>query len=194
LMKEKDIDEVIKEFGKFDFVMSEGVLHHLPEPKVGFKNVAKCVESGGELMVHVYRRLGPIREFTDNLMQSIAREMKPEECYEWCKQFTKLGEVLRKQRIKIKIPDVPALGWVGGEYDLQEFVYNYIVQCYWDWEETLNFEENNMENFDWFYPNYASRHTIEEVVGWFVESGFDVIGLPKANFKGVTVIGKKRRQ
>jgi SAM-dependent methyltransferase len=40
----------------FDIGYSLGVLHHLPEPEAGFREMASRVKSGGEAFVWVYRR------------------------------------------------------------------------------------------------------------------------------------------
>jgi 2-polyprenyl-3-methyl-5-hydroxy-6-metoxy-1,4-benzoquinol methylase len=40
----------------FDFVLSWGVLHHLPDPELGFRKVASQVKNGGTLHVMVYHK------------------------------------------------------------------------------------------------------------------------------------------
>jgi len=40
----------------FDFVLSWGVLHHLPDPELGFRKVASQVRKGGTLHIMVYHR------------------------------------------------------------------------------------------------------------------------------------------
>jgi SAM-dependent methyltransferase len=39
---------------KFDYAFSVGVLHHLPDPKGGFKSLASKVKPGGEISAWVY--------------------------------------------------------------------------------------------------------------------------------------------
>ena len=41
---------------KYDFVLCWGVLHHLPDPELGFKKVSRQVRNGGILHVMVYNR------------------------------------------------------------------------------------------------------------------------------------------
>jgi SAM-dependent methyltransferase len=43
--------------GRFDLVYSLGVLHHLEDPQVGVRALAKLVRPGGELRIYVYRTL-----------------------------------------------------------------------------------------------------------------------------------------
>ncbi|MDR3637926.1 MAG: methyltransferase domain-containing protein [Isosphaeraceae bacterium] len=38
----------------FDFVYSLGVLHHLPDPEAGFRNLLRFVKPGGEIQVYLY--------------------------------------------------------------------------------------------------------------------------------------------
>jgi SAM-dependent methyltransferase len=56
---------------KFDYAFSVGVLHHLPDPRAGFKSLAAKVKSGGHLSAWVYgaennewitRWVNPLRE------------------------------------------------------------------------------------------------------------------------------------
>jgi SAM-dependent methyltransferase/uncharacterized protein YbaR (Trm112 family) len=39
---------------QFDFVISHGVVHHLPEPEKGFNNLVSKVKKGGEVFIWVY--------------------------------------------------------------------------------------------------------------------------------------------
>ena len=38
----------------------------------------------------------------------------------------------------------------------------------------FNKEENNAINYDWYHPQLATRHTLEEVIGWFEENGLQI--------------------
>ena len=46
----------LRENRVYDFVLSWGVLHHLPDPRLGFKRVASQVKLGGLLLVILYHR------------------------------------------------------------------------------------------------------------------------------------------
>lgn len=60
---------------KFDFVYSIGVLHHLPYPEKGFKQLLKCLKPNGVLFAWVYGKEGnsllkvllPLRRITTKL-------------------------------------------------------------------------------------------------------------------------------
>jgi len=38
----------------FDFVYSIGVLHHLPNPEAGFRNILRYLKPGGEIQIYLY--------------------------------------------------------------------------------------------------------------------------------------------
>ncbi len=46
----------------FDLVFSDGVIHHTPDPKGAFRELARLVRPGGALYVWVYPREGKLRE------------------------------------------------------------------------------------------------------------------------------------
>ncbi|MCS6947726.1 MAG: hypothetical protein NZM12_08940 [Steroidobacteraceae bacterium] len=45
-------------------------------------------------------------------------------------------------------------------------------------------------NYDWYHPQLASRHTLEEVVGWFHEAGLDIVQ-EHTDFYGITLRGRR---
>jgi hypothetical protein len=47
------------------------------------------------------------------------------------------------------------------------------MKCFWN--DELSFEENAVINYDWYHPQLATRHTVEEVRGWFASAGLDVV-------------------
>lgn len=175
-------------FGQFDFVMSEGVLNFTGDMEKAIANCAKLLAPGGTLMVHVYHKGTVPRELMDDHLREIAGSLKAEECLEWCKQFTNLGKVLFEQKVDVTIPDVPALGWKAGTFPLQEFVFYHMVRCFWDWQGTSSFDECNLDQFDWYAPMIATRHTTEELVRWAEKAGLMVVKTPKANRTGAAVV------
>jgi ubiquinone/menaquinone biosynthesis C-methylase UbiE len=38
----------------FDFIYSIGVLHHLPDPEVAFRNLLRFLKPGGEVQIYLY--------------------------------------------------------------------------------------------------------------------------------------------
>jgi hypothetical protein len=51
-------------------------------------------------------------------------------------------------------------------------------------------DENNAINYDWYHPQIATRHSLEEVLGWFNDNGL-LITHQFVDHYGITVRGKK---
>jgi SAM-dependent methyltransferase len=68
--------------GGFDFVYSIGVLHHLPDPAAGFRNLARYLNPGGTIAVWVYgyenngvvrKVVEPLRRLSTRVPRSLLR-------------------------------------------------------------------------------------------------------------------------
>lgn len=174
----------------FNFIICDGVIHHTPDPHQGFLILARYLANQGIISLHVYKKMGPLREFTDDFIRSYSTGLDFKKCYRFCEDFTKFGQALSAAKVKIKIPaDIPILQVKKGEYDLQRFIYYNLFQCFWN--ENLSFKENNLVNLDWFHPACASRHTKQEIIGWFKEAKLGQIKSFQANESGVSVRGVK---
>ncbi len=46
-------------------IFSEGRTHHTDSTRAALEAVARLLAPGGRLLFYVYRRKGPVREFTD---------------------------------------------------------------------------------------------------------------------------------
>lgn len=157
----------------FDTIISEGVLHHTPSTERAFASLVPLVRPGGELMIYVYRKKAPIREFTDDYVRDRLAAMAPEEAWEALRPLTKLARALAELKVEVEVEeDVPLLGIRAGRYDVQRLIYYDIAKLFWN--ENLEFEENNHLNFDWYAPTYAHRHTEDEVRGWYTSRGFEI--------------------
>ena len=61
---EADLTKNIKNFGKFDFIHCQGVLHHTNNPQIALKNLAGAVNENGLIYIWVYFKVGR-REILD---------------------------------------------------------------------------------------------------------------------------------
>jgi ubiquinone/menaquinone biosynthesis C-methylase UbiE/uncharacterized protein YbaR (Trm112 family) len=157
----------------FDVVFSEGVLHHTPSTERALKSLVPLLRPGGELMVYVYARKAPIREFTDDYVRGQLAGMTPADAWEALRPLTKLGQALSELETEIEVAeDVPLLGIKAGRYDVQRLVYWNVAKLFWN--SDMTFEENNHLNFDWYAPTYAWRQTEDDVRRWYAESGLEV--------------------
>ena len=158
----------------FDFVISEGVLHHTPSTREALRRIAPLLKRGGEIAFYVYAKKALIREFTDDSVRSKLANLDPNEAWEALLPLTKLGKALGELNVSISVPeDIPLLGIPKGEIDIQRFIYWYICKMYYRPE--YNLEEMNHVNFDWFAPAYSHRQTPEEVTQWCEEAGLEVM-------------------
>lgn len=174
----------------FDYIISDGVIHHTPDPLKGFLTLAKYLTRKGIISIHVYKKMGPMREFTDDFIRSFSTKNDFKQCSKFCQDFTRFGKTLSDAKVKIHIPaDIPILQIKKGDYDLQRFIYYNVFQCFWN--ENLSFKENNLVNLDWFHPAYASRHTEQEIINWFKAAKLRQIKSFRANESGVSVRGVK---
>ena len=138
----------------FDAAFSIGVMHHSPDPRRAFAQVARKVKPGGRLAVWLYRKNVAPQEWINTAARAITTRMPPRVLEPLCAAAGVLGSVpvLRKTLNKVaNFSNHP------------------------DW--TLRV----CDNFDWYAPKYQSHHTVKELSRWFAEEGFaDVVELPPA--------------
>lgn len=157
----------------FDFIMSEGVLHHTEDTHAALQALAALLRPSGQIGFYVYRKKAPLREYADDYVRELLQNRSPDEAWNMMESLTKLGKALADLKAEVEISeDVAVLGIRAGRYDIQRLIYYTMFKCYWN--DRLTFDENVHVNFDWYTPRYASRHTIEEVRGWIEEAGLTV--------------------
>jgi SAM-dependent methyltransferase len=172
-IEEGDLLGDLSGLGRFDFVYCQEVLHHTADPRRALANVRALLEPGGELAVYVYRQKAPVREYTDDFVRRAIEELPYEEAMEVSRAIAEVGRALSAVGATVRVPDVPVLGIEAGEYDVQRFVYHFFMKCFWS--EELDPEANAAINYDWYHPQLCSRHTVEEVRGWFEGEGLRVV-------------------
>jgi len=171
--EERDLLGDLTGLGEFDLIYSQEVLHHTGDPGGAFRNLAELLAPGGELAIYVYKVKPPIREYTDDLVRDRISELPYDEAMAAMRQITELGRALTDLNVEVTVPDVDVLEIPGGTYDVQRFLYHFFGKFFWNSE--LDFESNAAINYDWYHPQLATRHTLEEVEGWFADSGLDII-------------------
>ena len=135
----------------FDVVYSIGVLHHTPDPRRAFHEIARRVKPGGHLAVWLYRRNTPPQEWVNSGLRTLTTRM-PEQLLEpLCAALGGLGSVPVLKRTLNKLAN---------------------FSNHPDW--TLRV----CDNFDWYAPRYQSHHSLDELKLWFTEEGFvDILEL-----------------
>jgi len=173
----------------FDFVCADQVIHHTKNTKLAFKSLVKHLSFKGIISIYVYKLKGPIREFADNYIRENTTKMSESECLEFSKQISLLGRDLSKINQKITIQkDIPILDIKSGTYDIQRFFYWNFLKCFWAEDDDL--ERSIGVNFDWYYPKYAWRHTVQEVRGWCKETRIKLTYIQEIE-SGISFTGKK---
>jgi SAM-dependent methyltransferase len=173
----------------FDVAFSEGVLHHTDSTEAALKAVARKIKPGGRFLFYVYRKKGPIREFTDDFIRYKLQGLSLEEAWQALYPLTKLGKLLGDLNVEIDIPEpIDLLEIPAGKIDLQRFIYWHVFKAFHD--PTLSLDELNHMNFDWYAPKNAHRQTLAEVRQWCAEAGL-AIERQVEEPAGITVIAVK---
>lgn len=175
----------------FDFILSEGVLHHTPSTRGALLSLAKHLKPGGAIAFYVYAKKAPVREFTDDFIRAKLCRMTPSDAWNTLIPLTKLGRALGELNVSVDVPEtVDLLGIPAGRIDVQRLFYWYFCKMYHRPEFTV--DEMNHVNFDWFTPTYSHRQTPEEVRAWCVEARLDVEEM-KVELAGITTVAVRRR-
>lgn len=175
--------------GSFDAIFSEGVLHHTDSTEGAIHALAPLLKEGGLFLFYVYRKKGPIREFSDDFIRGQMQSMTPQEGWDAMMPISKLGKILGDLNIDIDIPeDIDLLEIKAGKLNLQRFFYWHVLKSFYRPEYSM--DEMNHINFDWFAPKNAFRQTPEEVRQWCLESGLDVVH-ERVEEAGITIVARK---
>lgn len=188
--QQKDLLADLSDLGQFDFIYCQEVLHHTNDPKGAFLNLCKLLDTQGEIAIYVYKQKAPIREFADDMIRQRISNLPYEEALAAVAEITNLGKALTELKATVTIPEVKILDIPAGDYDVQRLLYHFFLKCFWN--PDLSQEENVVINYDWYHPQLCSRHTIEEILGWFDEAGLSVVQ-QHVDFYGITVRGINAR-
>jgi SAM-dependent methyltransferase len=176
----------LEPLGAFDLIYSQEVLHHTADPKGAFLNLCQRLAPGGEIAIYVYKVKAPMREYADDYIRDRVSGLSYDDAMAAMRGITELGKVLSESGAKVKVPAVPLLGIKGGEYEFQRFLYHFFLKCFWN--PDLSFEENAAINYDWYHPQLCTRHTLEEIEGWFEQAGLRIVHRCVDHY-GITVRG-----
>ena len=181
-----DLGEPIKE--SFDFIYSQEVLHHTQDPKKSFANLVEALNINGLIAIYVYKKKGPVREFTDEYIRGKLMTLSYEEAIEKMSQITKFGETLSKMDGVVEIEKLELLEIPKGSYTVQRLFYHFFFKCFWNLNLTA--EENDAINFDWYSPQLATKHTLPEIRNWFESESLQIVHEFEDEY-GITMHGKK---
>ena len=175
--------------GSVDVVFCEGALHHTDSTEGALKALARMLKPGGYFLFYVYRVKGPIREFTDDHIRAKLQAMTPDEAWDAIMPLTRLGKALGDLGVEVEIPeDVELLGVPAGRIDIQRLFYWHVFKAFH--HPSLDLDELNHINFDWYAPANAHRQSPEDVRAWCAEAGLAVTR-EVIEEAGITVIARK---
>jgi len=176
--------------GSVDVIFSEGVLHHTDSTHNALDRLAELLSPGGRFMFYVYRKKGPVREFTDDYIRGLLQDMAPEQAWKAVEPLTKLGVALGELGAEVEVPeDIELLEIPAGRYDVQRLFYWHVAKAFH--HPDLSFDELNHINYDWYAPANAHRQTAEEVRSWCEEANLE-IERERVEEAGITVIARRR--
>lgn len=153
----------------FDLVYSLGVVHHLEDPLVGVRALARLVRPGGELRLYVYRTLDGEPAWRRTLFAAITR--------------------LRRLTTHLPYPVVHAVAWLVAAIANAVFLSPRRLLRRWPAGDRLTrgaplvhyadvpFRMLVAEQFDRLVAPIEGRFTREEVAGWLRTVGLDVVAI-----------------
>lgn len=173
-----------------DVIFSEGVLHHTDSTEGAIAALAPLLRPGGRLVFYVYRRKGPVREFTDDHVRAWLQTMPPQQGWEALKPLTKLGIALGELEAEVDVPEaVEPLGIPAGRIDVQRLFYWSVAKAFYAPE--MSFDEMHHLNYDWYAPVNAHRQSEQEVRVWCEAAGLEVEDV-HSHLAGLTVRARRR--
>lgn len=156
----------------FDLIWCNGVIHHTPDAAGAHASLCRHVKPGGILYVWVYaKRFNPFR-FTKDVFDAL--------------RLTRLSEPVLMRLVGYISP----LSLVTlAAYRAVRRIPGLRPRTAWG-RRTVRprtLDELRLTWFDALSPEYDSRHTEEEVLGWFAQAGFvalQAIDEPKVGVRG----------
>ena len=183
-----DLMRNLADLGRFEFIYCQEVLHHTVDPPRAFRNLCALLDKGGEISIYVYKRKAPVREFVDDYVRDRIAGLSYDEAIQVAKQITAFGKALSDLDVKVDVPAIDALEIPAGRYDVQRLIYYFFMKCFWN--SGMSFNDNAVINYEWYHPQLCSRHTVDEVRGWFADAGL-IVTHEFVDFYGITMRGRR---
>lgn len=137
----------------FDYVYSQGVLHHTYSTRTAFESVARLPRPGGRLYVWVYSRFDEQRTPLRRLLFAAEGVLRP--------VYSRLPDRLQTIALAPWAPLYIAHQRLAARHNPHFTTYS--------WREAMHAAR------DRWTPRYVHRHTNEEVKGWFEETGYEAL-------------------
>jgi SAM-dependent methyltransferase len=145
--------------GSFDHIYSLGVLDHTPDPRGAFLAVARLLKPGGRIVIWVYPKEKPALEGVMNLHRAISTRLPLSVVVALSRLTAPIGGWKRR----LMASNSRLLARAGVFLN----VLTIGVSMHPDPEVRV------CDTLDWYAPKYLSRHTLDEVLGWFADAGLE---------------------
>jgi SAM-dependent methyltransferase len=150
--------------GSFDLIYSLGVIDHTPDPRAAFLALARLLRPGGRIAVWVYPRERRIVETIMDLQRAVSTRLPLGLLEPLCRIAAPIGGLKRRL--------MSSRRWLFQRLGVAVHLATIGVSMHPDPEVRV------CDTLDWYAPRYLSRHTHDEVAGWFAEAGLvDVLDL-----------------
>ena len=101
--KSKNKTELSFPINKSGLVYSKFLIFLNRNLDISLKSLSKLIKSGGRFLFYVYKRKGPIREFTDDYIREVISKLSYENAWKSLEPLTQLGIDLGKLNIELDI-------------------------------------------------------------------------------------------
>lgn len=169
----------------FDHIYSLGVLDHTPDPRGAFLELARTLRPGGRIVIWVYPREKPRIERVMNLHRFVSGRLPIQVVVALSRLMAPVGGW--KRRLMASRSKV--LERLGVALN----VLTIGVSMHPDPEVRV------CDTLDWYAPKFLSRHSFDEVAGWFADAGLiEVVDLSRdqkffhsGQGNGINLAGRK---
>jgi SAM-dependent methyltransferase len=141
----------------FDIIYSLGVIDHTPDPRAACLGLARLLKPGGRLIVWVYERERPLVERIMNFQRAVSTRLPVSVLEFICRLTAPIGALKRRL--------FASRFWIVQRMGVALHLLTIGVSMHPDSEVRV------CDTLDWYAPRYLSRHSFEEVSGWFAEAG-----------------------
>ena len=139
--------------GTFDHIYSLGVLDHTPDPRAAFLSIATLLRPGGRIAIWVYPKEKPRVEAVMNAHRAISRRLPLSMLVALSRITAPIGG------IKGKLLNSP--NRLASRVGVALHALTIGVSMHPDPEVRV------CDTLDWYAPKFLTRHTRDEVAGWF---------------------------
>lgn len=132
---------------RFDVVIADQVLHHMPDTFQALCKAVNLVKSEGTILFYVYKKKFFLREWMDDSIRFFTTRMSMKNCLKFSRFMYRLGKVLHQIHPRLHL-----------------WIYWRVAKCFYN--PKFTYENNLRINYDWYSPPIAHRHTLSEVYEW----------------------------